>query len=381
VQLSALAMELPALGLRLSGGDVQLDGNADQISVRGRIVSGPGDGAFEALPRAALPEGAGILHLEGKISPFAKAKAVLNITGENVLFADTPSAHVLASPNVIFSHDGDVLRIKGSVALPEAQINLARLESSTSASDDVVVIDDPKASVGLPLRADITVSLGNAVSLKGLGLNGKATGSIKIRERPNRRATARGAIEVSGTYKAYGQNLQIERGKLQYSGTSLDNPSLDIRASRKIERVSAGVQVRGRALQPELSVWSDPVMEQSDALFYLVAGRPLRGASAADSAAVGAAAGALETAGGNLIAQGLGQRVGLELGVETISELGGTAFTAGKYLSPSLYLGYARGRINARTLLIVRYRLFEKYEFEAQSGREQKIGVNYRNER
>jgi translocation and assembly module TamB len=156
---------------------------------------------------------------------------------------------------------------------------------------------------------------------------------------------------------------------------------LDIRASRKIDRVTAGVQVRGTALEPTLSVWSDPVKEQSDALGYLILGRPLRGASQAETAQVGAAAGALQTAGGNLIAQSVGQRVGLELGVETLSDVGGTAFTAGKFLSPALYVGYGRSLVNAQTLLIVRYRFREKYEFEALSGREQKIGVNFRTER
>jgi translocation and assembly module TamB len=364
VLASNLGMELPALGLVLKGGKVSLTGSADRVVVDGQIESGEGR-----------------LQVSGYLSPFTKAKADLILQGSRVLIADVPSARVLASPNLRFTHDGELLRIKGVVDLPEANVNLARLEGSSSASSDVVVIDDPKSAQGVSTRADVTVSLGENVAIRGFGLNGKAAGTIKIRERPNKRSTARGEFNVTGTYKAYGQNLQIERGKLLYSSSPLNDPSLEIRAFRQIERIKAGVRVQGTATQPALSIWSDPAMEQSDALFYLIAGRPLRGATRAEQAQVSQAAGALQTAGGNLIAQGVGQRIGLELGVETLSDAGGTVFTAGKYLSPSLYVGYGKGLVNAQTLLIVRYKLSNQYEFEAISGREQKIGVNYRNER
>ena len=67
--------------------------------------------------------------------------------------------------------------------------------------------------------------------------------------------------------------------------------------------------------------------------------------------------------------------------METLSAICGPAFTAGKYLSPALYVGYGQGLFNPQTLFILRYKLFERYELEALSGREQKIGVNYRRER
>jgi translocation and assembly module TamB len=81
------------------------------------------------------------------------------------------------------------------------------------------------------------------------------------------------------------------------------------------------------------------------------------------------------------LARGLGQKVGLELGVETLSDIDGPAFTAGKYLSPSLYVGYGQALFSSQTLFILRYQLFGRYELEALSGREQKIGVNYRREK
>jgi translocation and assembly module TamB len=42
------------------------------------------------------------------------------------------------------------------------------------------------------------VRLGEDVKLKGFGLDGAMTGEIALRERPGRRATASGTLQVSG---------------------------------------------------------------------------------------------------------------------------------------------------------------------------------------
>ena len=372
ITLSELALELPAAGLKLKAGAIEINSDGDRLNVEGSIRSGAGGVNATASD--------GVLNVSGWLAPFASAKAELKLQGTKVLLTDTPSVRVVASPDLLVVHNGKLIKVTGALVLPSAKLQLDRFESNVTRSADVVVIDDAKQTPGTPVQADVTVTLGDDVSLKGFGLNGKLSGRLRIRERANKAATARGAIEVKGTYKAYGQDLLIERGKLLFSSTPLDDPGLDIRAVRKINSIRAGVQVRGTALRPELTVWSVPVLEQSDALSYIVLGRSLRG-SGADSALVGQAANSLRTAGGNLLARGLGQRVGLELGVETLSDIGGPAFTAGKYLSPALYVGYGKSLFNAQTLFILRYKLFERYELEALSGREQKIGINYRRER
>jgi translocation and assembly module TamB len=357
LKLAKLALELPAAGLKLNQGEISLDSDGSKLNVLGSIQSGEGK-----------------LNIAGWLAPFAASKAELKLSGENVLVADMPSVRVVASPNLTIVHEPTQVKVKGTVTVPSANVQLDRFESSVVRSDDVLIIDDAPGAPGTPVRADVAIALGENVKLRGFGLNGALTGRLKIRERPNKPGTARGEIEVKGTYKAYGQDLQIERGKLLYSSTALDDPGLDIRAFRKIEKEKAGVQVRGSALRPELTVWSDPVMEQSDIVSMIVTGQRFKNASGAQKEMVA-------NAGGNLLAQGIGKRVGLELGVETLSDIGGPAFTAGKYLSPALYVGYGQGLFNPQTLFILRYKLFDNYELEGLSGREQKIGVNYRREK
>ena len=86
----------------------------------------------------------------------------------------------------------------------------------------------------------VDVKLGHDVKLAGMGLDGSIRGQLRIDQRPGRVATGTGTLNVGGTYKAYGQNLQIESGRLLFAGTALDNPGLDIRAVRKILGASGG---------------------------------------------------------------------------------------------------------------------------------------------
>ena len=46
----------------------------------------------------------------------------------------------------------------------------------------------------------------------------------------------RGELSVDeGRYEAFGQKLDINRGRLLFDATPLDNPGLDIEARRRIE--------------------------------------------------------------------------------------------------------------------------------------------------
>jgi translocation and assembly module TamB len=196
---------------------------------------------------------------------------------------------------------------------------------------------------------------------------------------------------VDGTYKAYGQNLHIQRGQLLFAGTPIDNPGLNIRAVRKLnpnatidEGQEVGLLVSGTAQRPILTVFSNPVMEQSDALSYLVTGKPLSQVKGGEGNMVGAAAQALGSAAGDLLAKSVGSKIGVDdIGVSSNEALGGTsAFTVGKYLSPRLYLSYGVGLFEPGQVISLRYRLSHRWNFEAQQATEfSRASFNYRIEK
>jgi translocation and assembly module TamB len=265
--------------------------------------------------------------------------------------------------------------------VPSANLNLERLQGATVPSSDTVIVDAAAAETGgqLPLDSDVELVLGDKVRLRGFGLKGRLEGRLGVRERPGRATVARGALSVSGEYKAYGQDLEITRGRLSYASTPLDDPALDIRAEREIDEVTVGVQVRGTARAPELTLWSNPALDQAEQLSYLVLGRPMRAASQADGAQLSQAAAAF---GGNLLAQQLGARMGLdEVGVSDSRALGGAALTVGKYLSPRLYLSYGVALFGSGQVVTFKYLLSRIWSVQIDSGSENRAALTYRLER
>jgi len=59
-------------------------------------------------------------------------------------------------------------------------------------------------------------------------------------------------VRVSGKYKAYGQDLTIEQGRLLYAGQAITDPQVNLIATRTVETVTAKLVVSGSAQKPLL---------------------------------------------------------------------------------------------------------------------------------
>lgn len=370
VVLDGFAAEIPEAGLKLADGKVQVDLDAQgRVTVVGGVRSGQGR-----------------LTLSGSGGLDAQAPLEVKIDGENFLAADIPAAHVLLSPKLVLRRNEQGIHASGEVGMPQANIDLTKLPGGGAAatSPDVVIVDAETApgAAALPVTADVTLRLGDEVRLKGFGLDGKLDGQLVVVERPGRQTTGRGEIRVGGTYKAYGQDLKIQTGRLLFAGTAIDNPGLDMRAVRELKDVTAGLRVQGTAQVPVLTVYSEPALEQSEALSYLITGRPLSALKSGESDLVGAAAQALGSATGDLLAKSIGARLGVDAGVSDNAALGGAALTVGKYLSPKLYLSYGVGIFTPGEVITLRYKLSRLWELEAQNATtENRAGLNYRLEK
>jgi translocation and assembly module TamB len=373
------AAEVPAAGLKLTNGGLAVSAiDAHSLRVDGSVQSGAGTLTV-----------AGVAGLGGDVA------TDLAIKGSRFTAADIPAATVAISPDLRLRRNAEGLDLGGSVLLDSADVNLDKLPGAgaSKASPDVVVVDRPQPEPGaaLPFTATVKVDLGRRTHLTGFGLDGRLGGTLTVNERPGRATTGQGQVRVSGTYKAYGQSLAIQRGKLLFAGTPIDNPGLDIRAIRKLnpnatidEGQEVGLQISGTARRPVLTVFSNPLMEQSDALSYLITGKPLSQVKGGEGNMVGAAAQALGSAAGNLLAKSVGAKIGVDdIGVSSNEALGGSsAFTVGKYLSPRLYLSYGVGLFEPGEVVTLRYRLSQRWNFEAQSATGfNRASFNYRYEK
>jgi len=369
-----LAADIPAVGLKLKNGQLQVrPAPSGDITVDGAIVSGEGRLQF-----------AGKADRSGRVD--------MHVGGDRVLAADIPGARVIVTPNLNLVRTAERITLNGDVTIPEAAINLQKLprggEHAQAASSDVIVVDEQtreQEAEKAPVYAEITVNIGKKVELTGFGLQANVEGALQVRESPGQPTLGSGEVRVAGKYKAYGQDLTIQRGQLLYAWTPLDNPNLNIEATRTVETVTAGLRIRGNAKSPELTVYSDPPMSQANALSYLVAGKPIDeiGAGDSDAGAMQSAARSLGVAGGGLLAKTLGKRLGIdELSVKEDEMIGGAALTVGQYLSPRLYLSYGAGLFEPGDVITLRYKLSDQLALQTQRGPEDtRAGIEYRIEK
>lgn len=369
--LTEFTGELPSLGITLSEGTVALVALADgSASINGTVKSGEG-----------------VLKVNGSLGWNNDTTPLqFNVSGDKVLVANTPDLRAIASPNIQVGFANNTIQVRGEVTVPSASIDVEKLDAGVSASEDVVVLDpvDPERAPSSRLDLDLGIALGDDVKLKGYGLEGTIAGKMQVRSRPGRDMVATGRLDVDGRYEAYGQKLQITRGELTWSNNEVSDPRINIRAQREVAsaNVTAGIDVTGRASAPRAKVWSDPAASESEALAYLVLGRPLGSASTDESQRINAASSAL-SAGAGLLASQLGAKIGLDdAGVLESRTLGGSVFGVGKYLSPRLYVSYGVSMVGMGSVVTLKYLLRKGFDAEIESSTiETRGSINWRKEK
>ncbi len=330
--------------------------DADRFELTGSARSGAGrirlSGYLAGSPRDWT--------MEAQIS--GKEFEVMRIPKAQVFV--TPDLHIVAAP-----YD---LRLEGQIRIDRADIRLPEFGGDgVRRSPDVVIVGTEQPSNGgWNIHSQVTLILGDAVTLSGYGFNGRLEGELAISEEPGRIALGQGALMVrEGRYEAYGQELTVEEGRLIYTGTPITDPALNIRAVREVDDVTVGILVRGRLQAPELELFSQPPMEESDALAYLLIGRPLSGATEQEGDLLYRAALSLGLKGGNTIARRLADEFGIEeVAIEGGGDAQESALVLGTHLSPRLYLQYAVGFAETVNRIRIRYELGKNWTLEAESG-------------
>lgn len=369
--LRGAQVDVPRYGLELREVQLTAQGQGDEpFTIRGSMRSGPGTVTL-----------AGEAARDGR-------PAYLNVEGRRFLAMNTEEARVLASPDLEITLEGQVVNVTGEVRVPEAEIVQGTREGAIPVSDDVIIVsgEEEVAEAGqdLEVRARVRVILGDEVEVRASGFSGEVTGSLLITEQPGRPTTGVGELIVTnGVYKAYGQNLTLERGRLIFAGGPMDNPGLDLRAFRRADDGTiAGIMVRGTLESPQTTLYSDPPMGQSEALAYLLLGRPLGQASPQEGDLVANAANTLGLKGGNLLAKRIAARFGLEEArVESEGGLDEARLVVGRYLSPRLYVTYGFGLFEPLSTLRLRYILGRDWTLLVEQGEETRAEALYQVER
>ena len=360
------------LGTPLVDGDLKIaDGEIDYYQANMGLRQLGFDATFTANGvdfKGSTRIGSGIANATGRLEwrnsmPYGK----VNVEGTNLRVTDVPEAQIDASPKLEFNINGRRIEVTGAVKVPYAKIVPADLTGAVRASSDEVIVgqEETDPSKRFEVVSTITLSLADHVSIDTSGLTGRLTGNITVRSGYDEVTSATGELNIEqGKYTAYARKLDIQRGRLIFTGGPVGNPGIDIRAIKEFPDVTAGVNVRGTLLQPRLSFFSDPSLTQSQIVSLILAGG---GLDSAQNRQAGAGNQFLAQ-GGAILAQQLGSHVGIE-DVSLESDLTNeTSLVLGRYLSPRLYVSYGIALTQQLNVLKLRYSLGDRWTIKTEVG-------------
>jgi autotransporter translocation and assembly factor TamB len=356
-QIPQASFRIPRLGLQIR--QIQMQGNSDEFNRFNfslSAVSGTGNLAIAGNTELDRSKG---------------WPTNLGVKGNDFEISRIPEALVTVSPDLQILLQHRSINITGDLKLPYARLQPKDISTATRVSSDTVIIGSEQAPQEKWLvTTRVNLSLGERVTFFGFGFEGRLGGGLLVEDEPGQLSIGTGEITIrEGRYRAYGQRLDIDNGRLLFTGNTLDNPGLDIRGIREIGDITVGLQVRGRLQQPEIELFSNPAMGQTDMLSYLLLGRPMEGATGTEGEMMAEAALALGLAGGDTLARQLGDQFGLdEVRVESSNSGDQASLVVGRYLSPKLYVSYGVGLIESINTLNLRYELTERWKVEAESG-------------
>lgn len=330
--------------------------------------------------------GEGLLNSKGQFEwRNSKPFGSLQLKGERLLVTDLPEYRVLASPDLRFDIDDHQVNVKGEVLIPEARLQPKEIIGAVQASTDAHFKNETMIESKQPgwiINSETRVRLGENIKFDALGLHGRLSGEVMTRLRNSDKAEGSGELNVNdGSYEIYGQKLTIKRGQLIYDNTPLSDPGLNIQAERSIGSTTVGVNVRGLLRAPRFQFYSSPAMSQTQAMSYLLVGKPIDELQTGEAKRVGSASSALALQGGGYLASQIGRRIGLEqVDVETDSK-NQSSVVLGKFLSPRLFVSYGISLTQAINTLKMRYTLSDRWAVKSELGAAKSADVEFKIER
>ncbi len=325
--------------------------------------------------------GNGQISAQGDVRFGRDPSAQLTLTADTFALLQRVDRRVVASGSAQINAQAQLLDLKGRFVINEGLFDFSRGDAPQLDSDVQVVRQNAPVKTeinGKPLRVklDVDVELGRRLQLRGYGIDTRIRGALHLAQDGQAKPSLEGEVRSEGgTFNAYGQKLDVERGIFTFVGP-LDNPRLDVLAIRpglESDDVRVGVTVTGTATNPRIKLYSDPDMSETNKLSWLVLGRSPDNLGRSDTALMQRAAMALISGDGESAGDKLIHRIGLdELSFSGEGDdARGTVVRLGKQISRGVFVAYERG-LNATTgnwQLI--YKLAQRFTLRAQAGEDQ----------
>ena len=224
---------------------------------------------------------------------------------------------------------------------------------------------------------DISVDISSGTWIKTKEANFNTRGKLRVKKKPGADLDMQGNIVSSeGYYTVFGKLFDIEDATLNFTGAS-DNPALNVKAYYDAGDVDVNVTVTGDLREPDLSLSSNPDLEEIDIISYIVFGASSNRLQTQQRAFVGKFATAVA-------AGGISELVSSEIGLDLLSIQEGergledSTFKVGSYVTKDIFVGYERSpsqtsidqTTQMRNKLNLEWKLNRRFSVESQMGGE-----------
>ena len=345
--------------------------------------------ALELKGREAVINGSGVvgegaLVLSGLAALDPQPSLTLNVTGDRQNLLLPPSGQALVSQDLTLVATASGVELKGNITVHEGRLEHEQLpEGSVDVSSDAVEVDYAGNVISekrpFDLTMDVDVKIEDRFRVIGTNIDTTVGGDLRLRQRSSEPLELFGNLNViGGELRAYGQSLKIKRGTVSFAGVA-DNPQLDLRAERAItlEDIEVGIHVIGPLEEPELEIYSNPTMSQTEALSYLLRGRGLDAGAGGDGTAVALSMGT-SIVNQSGITDSLNKIPGLNnIGFGAEGSDDETAATVSGYIGERIYVSYGVGLYEPINILTARLYLQTRLWLEVVSRLENSVDLYY----
>ncbi|MFT5809083.1 MAG: translocation and assembly module TamB [Moritella dasanensis] len=331
--------------------------------------------------------GKGLAKAVGSLSWGDSFSYELLLHGDNFEFDDNKGVKLNFSPKIKIAGNDVGAKITGDIVIPYALIKVEQLpQSAIQVSNDVIIIDadKPVGNKSYPLDVKVNIKLLDDVKIDSFGLKSNITGAVSIVLDEEGNLSSDGMLEFeNGRYRSFGQDLSIRTGQVVFSG-SMDNPLINVEAIRNTEltedNVIVGVRLIGPAKKPTFTLFSEPDMEQTRMISYLLRGRDIGSEDETSQDDV------IKTL---LISSSLGQGEGVigfvgdtlgvkDFAIDTQGQGSDTRVEMSGYVLPGVQIRYGIGIFSELSEVIVRYEIIPKLYIELMSGVDSAVDVYYK---
>jgi len=367
-----LGVTLYDLGIHLTDGKVRLVLDQNAVELR-QVEFHGGDGKLTASGTVKL----------GEANPNLTGK----IVADKLQLFSSPERTLVVSGDAAILNENKQIVIRGKFTVDRGLFDMPKAGAPELGDDVVVVrrkdqrelrtaatpIPETKPASRFSPVVDLTLDLGRDFRFRGGGADLRLVGQLEVKSTPLSPLRAYGTIRVAdGTFEAFSRRLEIERGIINFNGP-IDNPNLNIRAMRRNQEVSAGVELTGTVRMPRVQLVSDPDVPKEDKLSWLMFGYGAENAGTGQQSQLSGAA--LGGAALGMIGGKVGTNVVQHLGFDEFSIGPSTAglsdqqvVSVGKTVTDKISVGYEQSLTSANNVVKLTWALSQRWSLIAKGG-------------